>query len=82
MALLQDLKYSLRAAWRDRIPGISEVAVISDGIWKRRFGSDPRVVGKRIRISSEEGRLRLVAPATFVVDEPRLAVESAAVARE
>src|ERR1041384_7417398 len=34
----------------DAQPGITEIAVISDALWTRRFGRDPRVLGKRIRI--------------------------------
>ncbi len=32
----------------DGQPGITEVAVISDALWQRRFGGDPHVLGKRI----------------------------------
>jgi len=49
----------------DRIPGITEVAVISDGIWKRRFGSDPHVLGKRIRIDNDMYSIIGVAPVSF-----------------
>src|SRR4051812_19304786 len=37
----------------DATPGISEVAVISHALWARRFGSDPNVLGKRIRIDND-----------------------------
>jgi putative ABC transport system permease protein len=36
----------------DRIPGAYPVAVVSYGLWKRRFGSDPRLLGRTIRINS------------------------------
>jgi len=49
----------------DRVPGITEVAVISDGIWKRRFGSDPHVLGKRIRIDNDMYSIIGVAPVSF-----------------
>src|SRR5262245_13034160 len=49
----------------DRIPGITEVAVISDGIWKRRFGSDPHVLGKRIRIDNATYSIIGRAPGHF-----------------
>ncbi|MHB8412731.1 MAG: ABC transporter permease [Candidatus Acidiferrales bacterium] len=32
---------------------ISRVAVISDGFWKSRFGSDPAVLGKQIRLEEQ-----------------------------
>jgi putative ABC transport system permease protein len=31
-------------------PGGDRVAVLSDGFWKRRFGSDPRSVGTQLRV--------------------------------
>jgi putative ABC transport system permease protein len=34
-------------------PGQNHVVVISDGLWKRRFGSDPTILGKQIRIDGE-----------------------------
>ena len=49
----------------DGVPGISERAVISDGIWKRRFGGDPNVLGKRIRIDNDLYSIIGVAPAAF-----------------
>ena len=35
----------------DRVEGGSPVAVLSDGFWTRRFGRDPSVVGKTIRVN-------------------------------
>src|ERR1041384_6873453 len=32
--------------------GRGAVAIISDGLWKRRFGSDPGIVGKQVRMKS------------------------------
>jgi predicted permease len=37
----------------DTAPGQHPVAVISDGVWKRVFGSDPRVVGRRVTINGQ-----------------------------
>ncbi len=34
-------------------PGKNHVAVISEGLWKRRFGGDPSIVGKKIDINQE-----------------------------
>ena len=36
----------------DRRPGAHPVVVLSYGFWKRRFGSDPSVVGTTIRLNS------------------------------
>ena len=37
-----------------RLPGdpAAHEIVISDGLWRRRFGSDPRVVGRQVRLDS------------------------------
>src|SRR5262249_50799174 len=37
----------------DYQPGISEVAVISDSLWKRRFGGNPSVIGKKLRLDND-----------------------------
>ena len=34
-------------------PGGPRVAVLTNGLWKRRFGSDPAMVGRDIRLNSE-----------------------------
>ena len=49
----------------DKQPGITEVAVISDALWKRRFGADPGVLGRRIRIDNDMYSIIGVAPAAF-----------------
>jgi predicted permease len=49
----------------DAIPGIAEVAVISDALWKRRFGSDAHVLGTRIRIDNDMYSIVGVAPPAF-----------------
>ncbi len=49
----------------DAIPGIAEVAVISDALWKRRFGADPNVLGKRIRIDNDMYSIIGIAPEAF-----------------
>jgi putative ABC transport system permease protein len=38
---------------QDYTPGISPVAVISDGLWRRNFGGDPAVIGKTLRIDND-----------------------------
>src|SRR5262249_18794156 len=34
----------------DHFPGAERAIVISEALWKRRFGSDPSIVGKTIRV--------------------------------
>ena len=36
------------------IPGFLEGVVISDGLWKRQFGSDPHIIGRQIRLDLDE----------------------------
>jgi putative ABC transport system permease protein len=45
--------------------GITEVAVISDALWRRRFGGDPGVLGRRIRIDNDMYSIIGVAPRSF-----------------
>jgi putative ABC transport system permease protein len=49
----------------DAQPGIADVAVISDALWKRRFGGDPNVIGRRIGIDNDMYSIIGVAPAAF-----------------
>ncbi len=49
----------------DFAPGIAEVAVISDGLWRRLFGSDSRAVGKKVRIDGDLFTIVGVAPPAF-----------------
>ena len=32
------------------IPGFLDGLVISDGLWNRQFGSDPHIIGRRVRL--------------------------------
>jgi putative ABC transport system permease protein len=38
----------------DGIPGNEKVVLLGDGLWKRRFGADPDVVGKTLRVDGRE----------------------------
>jgi predicted permease len=49
----------------DEIPGIATVAVISDGLWRRGFGADPRIVGRTLRIDEDVYEVIGVMPPTF-----------------
>src|SRR5262249_2807456 len=37
----------------DWVPGFLDPVVISDALWKRQFGGDPNVIGKRIRLDED-----------------------------
>jgi predicted permease len=49
----------------DRTLGGSPVAVLSDGYWARRFGRDPSVVGRAIRLNETTVTVVGVAPSGF-----------------
>jgi putative ABC transport system permease protein len=49
----------------DRIPGAYPVAVVGYGLWQRRFGSDPGLVGREIRIGGHAFTVVGVAPRGF-----------------
>jgi putative ABC transport system permease protein len=50
-------------------PGTTSVAIISHGLWKRRFGSDPAIVGKQVQISSRPITVIGVMPPGFEYPE-------------
>ncbi|MBO0727361.1 MAG: ABC transporter permease, partial [Blastocatellia bacterium] len=49
----------------DRVPGANPVAVISYGCWQRRFGGDPNMVGKTIKLNGYDFTVVGVAPEGF-----------------
>jgi putative ABC transport system permease protein len=49
----------------DERPGGSAVAVISHGLWQRRFGSDPGIVGRVIKLDGREREIVGVTPPDF-----------------
>src|SRR5215813_4416090 len=53
------------SAEEDRTPGAHPVAVIGNGLWRRRFGADPQVVGKTLTISGKPYTIIGVLPAEF-----------------
>lgn len=46
-------------------PGHEKVVVLSHGLWQRRFGSDPNVVGQQITIEGDSYTVVGVLPADF-----------------
>ncbi|HEX8695201.1 MAG TPA: ABC transporter permease [Longimicrobium sp.] len=49
----------------DSVPGVSPVAVLSHRWWKARFGADPAVVGRTIRLNGRAYTVVGVAPEHF-----------------
>ncbi len=50
---------------QDYQPGFAPVAVISSGLWERRFGNDPHVLGKKIRLDNDLYEIIGVMPRGF-----------------
>src|SRR6266513_6290061 len=50
---------------QDHSPGIIPEVVISDGLWKRAFGSDPNILSKSVRMDTDLYRIVGVMPAGF-----------------
>jgi putative ABC transport system permease protein len=53
----------------DDKPDTVTVAIISDGLWKRRFGSDPGIIGKQVQISARQITILGVMPPGFEFPE-------------
>jgi macrolide transport system ATP-binding/permease protein len=49
----------------DQTPGAHPVALVSYGLWQRRFGSDPNVVGQLLTLNGEPVTIVGVAPDGF-----------------
>ncbi len=53
----------------DEQPGRSNVAVLSQGLWERKFGSDRNIIGREIRFDGEPRTIVGVMPASFSPDD-------------
>jgi len=49
----------------DRTPGTHLVAVLSHGLWRRRFGGDPSIVGQQVTLNGQRFNVIGVAPQNF-----------------
>src|SRR5581483_7448673 len=49
----------------DEAPGFAEAAVISDSLWARAFGRDPRVLGRKIQLDNDPYTIVGVLPPGF-----------------
>lgn len=54
----------------DRTPGAHPVAVISYGYWTRRFGRDPKVIGRTFHLGDQVFQIVGVGPRPFTGTEP------------
>jgi putative ABC transport system permease protein len=49
----------------EELPGTEPVVVVSSGLWKRRFGSDPGLVGQTITLDGKSGTVIGIVPDLF-----------------
>jgi hypothetical protein len=49
----------------DDVPGLAATAVLGHGTWVRRYGSDPEVLGRTIRLNGQPVEIVGVLPASF-----------------
>jgi putative ABC transport system permease protein len=49
----------------DHTPGFTLEVLISDGLWKRSFAADPRILGKSLRLDNDLYRVIGVVPAGY-----------------
>ncbi|HEX3746881.1 MAG TPA: ABC transporter permease [Bryobacteraceae bacterium] len=49
-------------------PGGGKLAVLSEGLWQRRYGSDPAIVGKALDLGGEPYTVIGVVASSFVID--------------
>jgi predicted permease len=49
----------------EETPGKHQVVVINDGLWRSRYNADPAIVGKTIKVDSEEHTVIGVMPPEF-----------------
>jgi predicted permease len=49
----------------DEVPQRNAVIILSDGLWKRRFGADPAVVGRSVQLDGRTWSIVGVMPAWF-----------------
>ncbi len=60
-----------RFAMDENEPGKNGVAVIGDGLWRRRFGADPNIMGTALILDGKPYQIVGVAPASFhLLDTP------------
>jgi len=49
----------------EELPANRRVVLLTDGIWRRRFGADPRIVGRKVTLSDQPYTVVGVLPAGF-----------------
>jgi predicted permease len=60
-----DALYGRTFSRDDEVPGATPSIVLSWGLWQRRFGADPAIVGRRIRVNGTPVSVVGVMPESF-----------------
>ena len=51
----------------EEVPGKDRVAIISDALWRRRYGTDPTMIGRSIILNGQSHTVVGIAPASLLV---------------
>jgi predicted permease len=70
-----DINIGRGFARSDDDPAAARVAVISDGLWSRRFSRNPAVLGQTVFVSNQPATVIGVAPPGFEGETPGLAAD-------
>jgi predicted permease len=49
----------------EEVPGRNQVAILSHALWQTRFGGDPHIIGRSLRLNAEQVTVIGVMPASF-----------------
>lgn len=60
---------------QDVVPGFASVVVISDGLWRRAFGADPKVIGRTVLLDGDPFTIIGVLPRGFHHPGPTISGE-------
>jgi putative ABC transport system permease protein len=58
----------------ENLPGKTHRAILSDAVWRGRFGADPNIVGRTLQLNDEPSIVVGVLPPGFAFDYPNLGV--------
>jgi putative ABC transport system permease protein len=64
------------------VPGKDGVAILSDALWRSRYGSDPKVIGRTIRLDTKPYTVIGVMPAGFRFNDIKVYVPLALTPKE
>jgi predicted permease len=56
----------------ERAPGAPQVALLSQGLWMRRYGGDPGILGRPVTLNGVATEVVGVMPASFAFPDPRV----------